>query len=86
MFQRKRKLRQAYQAVFLSETGKQVLIDLFTFCRLYESTFVPDDVDGRESALREGRREVALRIFSYMKMTEEDIDNLVNQAKHMEDY
>lgn len=75
--------RQAYQATFDSETGKEVLKDLAVFCGAAKSSF---DSDPLKMAFREGRREVWLRIKTQLNITEDDIWNLFNQEKNQEDY
>ena len=56
-------LYHAYQQVFTSEPGKQVLEDLYRFCGFpHQSTFITDDPHGRESAFLEGRKDVSARI------------------------
>lgn len=62
--------RRAYEAVFKGPKAETVLADLKRFCHAETSTF---DADPRIHAFREGRREVWLRIQSYMALTEEQV-------------
>lgn len=66
------KRKQDYQHTFdvESDAVKGVLKDLMGFCRASESTF---DLDPRVHALKEGRREVYLRILDHLKLSEEDL-------------
>lgn len=69
--------KTAYQIVFSSEgaAGQAVLLDLDRFCRGQESCWHPDP---RQHAMLEGRREVWLRIQSYLtKPVEELLQQIV---------
>lgn len=67
--------KAAYMAVFDISGAKTptVLKDLAVFCRANESTFHPD---ARMHSLLEGRREVWLRITSYLNLTNEQLAQL----------
>lgn len=65
--------QQAYQTTFKNPVGEEVLKDLFAFCRMYDTTFMPDD---RTHALLEGRREVALRILQHLNLSQEELWHL----------
>lgn len=58
----------------LTQSGETILSDLRQFCRGDTSTHIPGDT--HSSANLEGRREVWLRICTYLHMSEEDIFNL----------
>lgn len=62
--------KAAYTRVFTNEqmqhTVDYLMADLATFCRAEASTF---DLDPRVHALREGRREVYLRIRDYITLS-----------------
>jgi hypothetical protein len=62
--------RWAYRAVFSGVHGDLVLRDLAKFCRVHETAF---NADPRLHAMLEGRREVALRIFKHLKLTEDEL-------------
>lgn len=62
--------QRAYCSAFDSETGKQVLEDLASFCRAEESCF---HADARLHAVMEGRREVWIRIQKHLKMDSESL-------------
>lgn len=59
-----------------SSWGRRVLADLHKFCAADKSTFVGNDPNGRESARMEGRREVWLRIQSFLSLTESQLEKL----------
>lgn len=65
--------RRAYQKVFEGQYAETVLADLKRFCHAETPTFERDDPHGRIQAYREGRREVLLRIQSYLGMTDEQL-------------
>ncbi len=64
--------KQAYCHTFKneSESTKAVLADLAKFCRANESSF---EKDPRVHAVLEGRREVWLRIQSYLELTPDEL-------------
>lgn len=64
--------QKAYQHCFNPESqlAKIVMEDLAKFCRAEESTF---DADARLHAIKEGRREVYLRIQKHLKLTSEEL-------------
>lgn len=64
----------AYAEAFRSVHTRIVLADLRRFCRATRPTFVPGDTHA--SAFSEGRREVWLRINSYLYLDEVDIYGL----------
>lgn len=70
-----RRKKISYQNVFSkdSEATKAVLADLAKFCRANETTFLPDQ---RAHAVLEGRREVWLRIQSYLRLSTDELYNL----------
>lgn len=69
-----------YRAVFLDADGdpsvhaEKVLADLRRFCRVNASTF---HADPRIHALLEGRREVALRILTFIGLDSAELDSFV---------
>lgn len=69
-----------YRALFMDEDGdlsihgQKVLADLGRFCRANSSTFHPD---ARTHALLEGRREVILRLLSFLKIDSATIAQFV---------
>lgn len=64
-----------YQQVFNKKSPhtEPVLKDLAKFCRMHESTFLPD---ARAHALLEGRREVILHILDKLNLTVEELYEL----------
>jgi hypothetical protein len=68
-----RQRQQAYQAAFGGPIGQLVLADLARFCRATETTF---DANERAHALKEGRREVWLRIQEHLQLSDDDLWNL----------
>lgn len=74
--------REAYRAVFgppgePDVAQRRVLADLAGFCRAQRSCF---DSDPRAHALLEGRREVWLRIQQTLRLTEEQVAELVEMS------
>ncbi len=75
--------RKAYAECFLDDSGnltpaaRAVMTDLAHFCRVYRSTVVVSpvsrSVDTHASMLAEGRREVFNRLFSILRITDEQI-------------
>lgn len=68
--------QRAYQAVFNSPVGREVLLDLARFCRAHESTY---NADPRIAANLDGRREVWLRIEHHLQMDSETLWSLYNE-------
>lgn len=70
--------QKAYQETFKKDVllAQQVLSDLAKFCRAGESTF---DADPRLHALKEGRREVWLRIQENLELNSEDLWKIVTR-------
>ncbi len=77
------KLRKMYQATFKAPSAELVMADLAKFCYADTTTSFPDDVNGRASAVAEGRRQVFLRIQSYVNMDAKQIAR-VQQLSIME--
>lgn len=65
---------RAYKTVFKGPAGRTVLADLRRFCGATRLSFQPGDPQA--TALREGRREVWLRIQGYLKLSDDDIYRL----------
>lgn len=65
----------AYKMVFQTEYGQKVLADLRRFCYADQPTADPDNE--KVTYIREGRREVWLRITAYIGLTQEQINGLV---------
>lgn len=72
--------RSHYRAAFGSVSGEAVLADLMRFCgvRRTSVTFSPATgaIDPIAMAIREGRREVALRILKHLNLDEEKLQKL----------
>ena len=68
--------RHAYLATFQSPLGEEVLADLARFCRATQSTF---HTDPRVAAMLDGRREVFLRIQQHLRLTDEELWNLMGR-------
>jgi hypothetical protein len=74
-------LADAYRRVFGApgqRSADQMLVwaDLVRFCRPYRPTFDPDD---RVTCLREGRREVFLRIADPLTLAEPSVEEIFAQ-------
>lgn len=78
-----RRRRSAYREVFGAggHTRSQaiVLADLARWCSAQKTTYVAGDPDGAKYL--EGRRQVWIRIQGYLRLTEEEIDALAEQAE-----
>lgn len=79
--------RSYYREVFQQRSGPEgalsaacaiVLADLAKFCHAQDTTHVVGDAHG--SAQLEGRRQVWLRIQSYLGLTDEQVNRLNEQA------
>ncbi len=70
--------QKSYQDVFKkdSQSALAVLSDLAKFCRAGESTF---EADPRLHALKEGRREVWLRIQEQLEFSSEELWRLISR-------
>ena len=68
--------RSSYLQVFTSPPGKAVLADIARFCRATESTF------HEQHAIHcklDGRREVFLRINQHLRLSDEELWELVTR-------
>ena len=65
--------RSNYRAVFDTPKGKEVLKDLMTFAKFFDTSYVPGDPS--TTAYNEGMRRIVLRILSIMEK---------DPAKHQE--
>jgi len=68
-----RSRRQAYITVFTGPAGEAVLKDLARFCRAHSSTW---NANPALSDKLDGRREVILRIFEHINLTEDQLYKL----------
>ncbi len=71
-----RRRRAAYAAFVDSPDGRRILADLVRFCRYRESTYSPGDPPEAMRHL-EGRREVLLRILTYGRISDAEIDHIL---------
>jgi hypothetical protein len=71
----------AYKLLFNknSPVAQEVLADLATYCRAYETCVIPGDRD--KTLVLEGRREVFLRITQHLGLTVEDLYHLYGGPK-----
>lgn len=69
-----RRKKAAYQVAFTGNGGSEVLADLADFCHFFKTTAAPED--DRLAAMREGRRQVFLRIYHHLKLTPEQLSAL----------
>lgn len=68
----------SYQAAFEGRAGAVVLADLSRFCHANSTVHVEGDTHG--TAQLEGRRQVWLRIKGLLRLSEEEIDAIAEQA------
>jgi len=78
-------LSRAYAATFQkgSPETEMVLADLKRFCHADTPCWAEDP---REHAMREGRREVWLRIQQHLKLTDADIDRLTDVLRSQDSF
>lgn len=74
-----RRRLQAYQRIFPegSVDAAVVLSDLDRFCRGHASTY---DSNPFRSAYQQGQRDVFLRICSYLRLTEDDLEAVARRS------
>jgi hypothetical protein len=77
-----RKKRQSgriidYQATFSSERGRRVLLDLMKAHHMMSSTYSP--VVREEIYIREGERNVILRILSFLNVDQKQLEELIRE-------
>lgn len=79
-----KRLSSYYKTLFDkdNEAGSKVLADLFGFCNMDKSSFIPGDP--YTTAYNEGMRRVFLRILGMVRMDERDMQELMKQIKEME--
>ena len=73
-FERRRR-RADYRAAFSGPAGRRTLADLYRFCGMASSSFVPGRPD--ETAFNEGRRRVFLRIAALLELDEDSIRRMI---------
>ncbi len=71
------KRRTAYVTTFKNPVGEEVLADLAKFCRANVST---GHADTHIAARLDGRREVWLRIQSYLQLSDDELWNLYRKT------
>lgn len=77
---------RAYKSTFLGDDGKlhasseRIIADLKKFCRADRSTHIPGDP--YSTANLEGRREVFLRICSFLNLSEQDFYPLKEEIEN----
>lgn len=74
-----RRLKAAYEHVFLSMEGKIVLGDLAKRCHALTSTFADGPDGDRFSAFSEGQRTVFLHIQTVLRKSDEEIRNIAEE-------
>lgn len=72
------RLAKDYRVVFATPEGERVLADLLRACHVLEPVFSGDAL---EMAHREGMRNVALRIVSFLHYAPDDFRNLAELAE-----
>jgi len=73
-----KKRQAAYRSVFTGAESDKVLLDLARFCRAVETSF---DDNPYRMAFQEGRREVFLRIMTYIDYDLRDVSKLINKEQ-----
>ncbi len=72
----------AYQSVFNSVDGKKVLLDLMRQHHVYSSSF---DESHSKMALKEGEKNVVLRILSILQVDASELLDKLKQMQEQED-
>lgn len=70
-------IARAYQDMWQSPVGRQVLSDLLLACHIFQPSFAPDD---RTTAFNEGERNIGLRIARYLDLQPQEIVETWRQA------
>lgn len=80
----RKKLRRtaAYHRTFAGVDADVVLADLEDFCHAYQTTLVPGDT--HQSAMLEGRRQVFLHVFQYMRYDPAEIADMIARGQDKE--
>jgi len=73
-----RRRRTSYVSTFRGPAGEDVLRDLAAFCRAHTSTA---NADPHVAARLDGRREVWLRIQSYLNLPDDKLWDLYGKTK-----
>lgn len=68
-----KEIQKAYRLTFGNEAANDVLADLRIFCSATKTTAPISPIDPIQMAINEGRRQVFLRILTYMKVDIEDV-------------
>lgn len=68
-----------YQQVFGSDAGKRVLFDMMKAGHMLHSTFVPEDP--HSTALREGERNMVLRVLAILNVDPAKLEELIKQGE-----
>ena len=76
---REASLRAAYCQVFNTIDGKAVLQDLFKYCGMDTTSFIPGSPD--ESAHNEGMHRVGLYVQTKMNISSTEAFKIVNEAR-----
>lgn len=72
--EKRRRLRSQYRAVFSTEDGKSVLEHLARECGMFDDRIGSNE---KETWLYLGERRMFLRILSFLRMTDEQLNALV---------
>lgn len=76
-----RKLRDAYKAVFKDdEMGRLVLNDILRYCHVLSASYVQGDTEA--SAVKEGQRDVGLRILRILNVKEVDAQSVYEDQRN----
>jgi len=85
MFERRvRQLRLDYGYVFSTESGRRVLLDILKASHVLESSVVnraDESVDPYQTHVREGERNMALRILTILRWSEIDLQKLSQEVQ-----
>ena len=77
-------VQQAYDVCLKKNPlGEVVLLDVFDFCEAHETTFVPNDPNGRTQAFLEGKRAVWLHIQGRLRLRPMEADEMARKIQEM---
>lgn len=73
---------QNYKEAFCTLAGKEVLKDLLRFCHYSEQIHNPNN--SHDTAFKDGKRRVALRILGFLGMDTIELNELIKREKQTE--
>ena len=78
------RLIRAYQAVFNTQMGAEVLADLAHLCHANATTFDPSNPDALKLAHNEGKRRIWIHIQAMLTLSATEVSKLTQQEQEDE--